>query len=190
MDPVGFGFENFNAIGQFRTKDGKFPIDASGTLPDGRSFKGAEDLKTLLSKDANRFAECVTDKMLTYALGRGLERYHRRTVKSIAQNLAASDYRFSSLVLEIVNSLPFQMARQERSKTDDHHRQAPAPQDIFKRSRRGDCAADARCYDAGNRKSAATKAPMRLAFTYIPNGVTMKDWKPAATGAELPMSPS
>lgn len=117
MDPIGFGFENFNAIGQFRTEDGKFPIDASGTLPDGRSFKGAEELKVLLGKDAGKFAECVTDKMLTYALGRGLERYDRRTVKAIANNIAAKDYRFSSLVLEIVNSLPFQMARQERSKS-------------------------------------------------------------------------
>jgi hypothetical protein len=117
MDPVGFGFENFNAIGQFRTKDGNFAIDSSGTLPDGRSFKDVEDLKLLLSKDADRFAECVTDKMLTYALGRGLERYDRRTVKAIANQIAAKEYRFSSLVLEIVNSLPFQMARQERSKT-------------------------------------------------------------------------
>lgn len=116
MDPVGFGFENFNAIGQYRTEDGKFAIDAAGTLPDGRSFKGPEDLKELLSKDANRFAECVTDKLLTYGLGRGLERYDRRTVKAIAANVAANDYRFSSLVLEIVNSLPFQMARQERKK--------------------------------------------------------------------------
>ena len=117
MDPVGFGFENFNAIGQFRTKDGKFDIDPAGTLPDGRSFKGSDDLKALLAQDANKFAECVTDKMLTYALGRGLERYDRRTVKSIAANVAAKDYKFSSLVLEIVNSLPFQMTRQERKKS-------------------------------------------------------------------------
>ncbi|HYP09633.1 MAG TPA: DUF1592 domain-containing protein [Bryobacteraceae bacterium] len=115
MDPIGFGFENFNAIGQFRTTDGKFEIDASGTLPDGRSFKGANELKTLIQADSGKFAECVTDKMLTYALGRGLERYDRRTVKAIANNIASKDYRFSSLVLEIVNSLPFQMARQERN---------------------------------------------------------------------------
>ena len=117
MDPVGFGFENFNAIGQYRKTDGNFPIDSSGTLPDGRSFKGPEDLKSLLAKDADKFAECVTDKMLTYALGRGLERYDRRTVKAIASKVAANDYRFSSLVLEIVNSLPFQMARQERKRS-------------------------------------------------------------------------
>ena len=117
MDPVGFGFENFNAIGQWRTKDGKFDIDSAGTLPDGRSFKGADDLKSLIAKDAPKFAECVTDKLLTYALGRGLERYDRRTVKSIAGRISENDYKFSSLVLEIVNSLPFQMARQDRNKT-------------------------------------------------------------------------
>jgi mono/diheme cytochrome c family protein len=117
MDPVGFGFENFNAIGQFRTKDGKFDIDPAGTLPDGRGFKSPDDLKALLAQDAPKFAECVTDKMLTYALGRGLERYDRRTVKSIAANIAAKDYKFSSLVLEIVKSLPFQMTRQEQKKS-------------------------------------------------------------------------
>jgi cytochrome c553 len=114
MDPIGFGFENFNAIGEFRTKDGKFPIDPSGVMPDGRAFQGAEDLKALIRKDRASFTECVVEKMLTYALGRGLERYDRRTVKEIAARVAANDYRFSSLVLEIVKSLPFQMVRQER----------------------------------------------------------------------------
>jgi hypothetical protein len=117
MDPVGFGFENFNAIGQWRTKDGKFPIDPAGTLPDGHNFKGPDELKVLLSKDRASFVECVTDKLLTYALGRGLERYDRRTVKEIANRISSSDYRFSSLVLQIVNSLPFQMARQEQKKS-------------------------------------------------------------------------
>ena len=111
MDPVGFGFENFNAIGEWRTEDGKFPIDASGTLPNGQSFHGPADLKTLLAKDHAVFAECITNKLLTYALGRGLERYDRRTVKQIATGIAAQDYRFSNLVTQIVNSLPFQMAR-------------------------------------------------------------------------------
>ena len=117
MDPLGFGFENYNAIGAWRTMDGKFPIDASGKLPDGRGFKGPDELKTLLRADRKAFAECVTDKLLTYALGRGLERYDRRTVKDIANRAAGDDYRFSSIVLEIVNSLPFQMHRGERNKT-------------------------------------------------------------------------
>jgi hypothetical protein len=117
MDPLGFGFENFNAIGEWREKDGKFPIDASGTLPDGRAFHGPDELKTLLRNDRAAFAECVTDKLLTYALGRGLERYDKRTVRDIAARVAARDYRFSSLVEEIVKSLPFQMRRGEPNKT-------------------------------------------------------------------------
>ena len=111
MDPLGFGLENFNAIGQCRTTDGKFPIDASGTLPDGRTFKSAVELENLLAAQPQSFAECVTEKMLTYALGRGLERYDKPAVRQIVTRLAADDYRFSVLIREIVNSLPFQMRR-------------------------------------------------------------------------------
>ena len=74
MDPLGFGLENFNAIGQYRTSEGKFPIDASGTTPDGRPFKSAVELEGLIAAQPQSFAECVTEKMLTFALGRGLER--------------------------------------------------------------------------------------------------------------------
>jgi mono/diheme cytochrome c family protein len=115
MDPLGFGLENFNAIGQWRTEDGKFPIDSSGTLPDGRTFSGPRELKTILLADRDSFAQGMAEKLLTYALGRGLERYDKPTVKRIAKNAAAQDYRFSGLVLEIVNSLPFQMRRGDRS---------------------------------------------------------------------------
>ncbi len=117
MDPIGFGFENYDGIGQWRAQDGIFDIDPSGTLPDGQTFQGPEDLRRILSKDRGKFTECVSDKLLTYALGRGLERYDRRTVKDIATRVAASDYRFSSLVLEIVKSLPFQMTRKEKNKS-------------------------------------------------------------------------
>jgi mono/diheme cytochrome c family protein len=107
MDPLGFGLENFDAVGAWRTMDGKFPVDASGTLPDGRTFTGPEELRTILKADREAFARALTSKLLTYALGRGLERYDTRTVKLIASRLPAYDYRFSGLVLEIVNSLPF-----------------------------------------------------------------------------------
>ena len=117
MDPLGFGLENYDAIGAWRTQDGKFPIDSSGSLPDGRSFEGPEGLKKILIADRGHFAECVSEKLLTYALGRGLERYDRPTIRTITSHLAAHDYRFSSLVLEIVNSLPFQMQRGDRGKT-------------------------------------------------------------------------
>jgi mono/diheme cytochrome c family protein len=113
MDPLGFSLENFDAIGAWRNEDGRWPIDASGVLPDGRSFAGPDGLKTVLREDRQAFAECVTEKMLTYALGRGLERYDKRTVQAIAAGLEKRDYRFSALVLEIVRSLPFQRRRAE-----------------------------------------------------------------------------
>jgi uncharacterized protein DUF1592/uncharacterized protein DUF1588/uncharacterized protein DUF1587/uncharacterized protein DUF1585/uncharacterized protein DUF1595/cbb3-type cytochrome c oxidase subunit III len=116
MDPLGFGLENFDGIGAWRAQDGKFPVDASGLLPDGRSFQGPNGLKQILKADSSAFTECLTEKLLTYALGRGLERYDKRTVKTIAAHVAANNYRFSSLVLEIVNSLPFQMQSRDRGK--------------------------------------------------------------------------
>jgi Protein of unknown function (DUF1588)/Protein of unknown function (DUF1592)/Protein of unknown function (DUF1585) len=109
MDPLGFGLENFDAIGAWRTQDGKFPIDPSGTLPDGRSFKDPHELEAILKLDRNAFAKCVTEKLLTYALGRGLEPFDKPSVTKIVGNVAADDYRFSSLVMNIVNSVPFQM---------------------------------------------------------------------------------
>lgn len=116
MDPLGFALENFDAIGAWRTADGKFPIDASASLPDGRSFRGPAELKKVLQGDRDAFALCVTEKLLTYGLGRGLERYDRATVKGIANRVAQKDYRFSALVGEIVNSAPFQMRRGEQAK--------------------------------------------------------------------------
>lgn len=107
MDPLGFGLENFDAVGAWRDYDGKFPIDSKGTLPDGRSFNGPAQLVSILTVDKDAFAECISDKLLTYALGRGLTPADQGTVRHIAAQLAANDYRFSSLVLGIVNSPQF-----------------------------------------------------------------------------------
>ena len=115
MDPLGFGLENFDAIGAWRAADGKIAIDASGSLPDGRSFQGPDGLKTVLKADRAAFAQCLTAKLLTYGLGRGLERYDNATVSEITKHIAPSDYRFSNLILEIVNSRPFQMRRGDRA---------------------------------------------------------------------------
>ena len=111
MDPLGFGLENFDAVGAWRTMDGKFPIDATGYLPDGEEFNGPEELRGILTRQRETFARALTSKLLTYALGRGLERYDTPTVKQIAGRLPARNYKFSALVLEIVNSLPFQQQR-------------------------------------------------------------------------------
>jgi len=109
MDPIGFGLENYDASGAWRAKDGNFDIDSSGTLPDGRSFSGAKELKQVLKADAAMFARNFAEKLLTYALGRGLERSDRSVVEEIAREVARDDYRFVTLVNQIVNSRPFRM---------------------------------------------------------------------------------
>ena len=108
MDTLGFGFENFDAIGGWRSKDGKFNIDASGTLPDGKKFSGPAELKKILKDSkAAEFRRCLTEKMLTYALGRGTELSDRATIETISQAVAADGNRLKRLVLEIVQSDAF-----------------------------------------------------------------------------------
>jgi len=109
MDPIGFALENYDAAGAWRLKDGNFDVDTRGTLPDGRSFTGATGLKQLLRADAAVFARHFTDRLATYALGRGLERADRPVVDQIAHSAARDDYRFASIVTNIVTSRPFRM---------------------------------------------------------------------------------
>ena len=109
MDPIGFGLERYDAVGAYRTHEGNLPIDSSGTLPDGKTIQGAKDLKTTLKGQSEAFTRNLTEKLLTFALGRGLERYDRAAVEQIRQQATANDYKFSSIVLGIVNSKPFQM---------------------------------------------------------------------------------
>src|SRR5207244_4688469 len=104
LDPLGFALEHFDAIGAWRETDGKFPVETAGTLPDGRSFKGHEELGALLKADAGVFTEGLAEKMLIYALGRDLEHSERRSARTIAEKVAKEGYRFSSLVLKIVHS--------------------------------------------------------------------------------------
>jgi hypothetical protein len=111
MDPLGFGLENYDAVGSWRDKDGNVAIDSSGALPDGRTFRGTEGLKAILRSDREAYANGMTSKLLTYALGRGIESYDRPVISEIVQRLPATEYRLSSLVLEIVKSFPFQMQR-------------------------------------------------------------------------------
>jgi hypothetical protein len=111
MDAMGFAFENFNAIGAFRAKDGDFPIDPAGVLPDGGTFKDPAQLKAILKEKKELVARNLAEKMLTYALGRGLEWYDRRAVDTIVAGTAKGDYKFSALVAEIVRSEPFRLRR-------------------------------------------------------------------------------
>jgi hypothetical protein len=112
MDPLGFALENFDATGAWRDKDGKFPIDASGKLANGTSFSGPRDLKRVL-KDDKKFVRCLTMKMLTYALGRGLERYDKCSVDAITAKIGKEGNRFSALVTAIATSDPFLKRRPE-----------------------------------------------------------------------------
>ncbi len=114
MDTVGFAFENFDAIGRFRAKDLEGPIDPAGELPDGSKFQGPAELKEILKGKKELVARNVTEKLLTYALGRGLEYYDERTIRRIVADMGRADYKFSSLVLGIVNSDPFRLRRGTR----------------------------------------------------------------------------
>jgi len=120
MDPLGFGLENFDAIGRWRTEDGKFPIDASGTLPDGRTFSGPAELEKVLVASRDDFAAALSEKMLIYALGRGLDASDKLTVKAIARRVAQSDYRISSLIEGIVESVAFQKRKGDRTADAGH----------------------------------------------------------------------
>jgi hypothetical protein len=107
MDPLGFGLENFDGIGAWRERDGNLAIDASGTLPDGQKFNGPRELKAYLKTQRREFTHCLAEKLLTYALGRGLEATDRPTVGALVEATARRDYKLSALVEQIVGSEPF-----------------------------------------------------------------------------------
>ena len=116
MDPIGFAMEQFDAIGRFRARDARGnPIDASGQLANGRPIDGVVELREALVEQPESFVHTFAEKMLTYAIGRGLEYYDMPTVRAIVDNAADEDYRFSAIVLEIVNSAPFRMKVAEGS---------------------------------------------------------------------------
>ena len=112
MDPIGFAMENFDGIGAWRDRgDDGAPIDASGRLIDGTEIDGAADLRSSIVSNPSRFVKTLTEKLLVYALGRGLEYYDMPTVRRIEADAAANGYRFSSIILGIVESQPFRMRR-------------------------------------------------------------------------------
>ncbi|SIO07419.1 Planctomycete cytochrome C [Singulisphaera sp. GP187] len=108
MDPLGFAFENFDAIGAWRDKDGAFPVDSSGSLPSGQSFQGPEGLKAILKTREKNFTRCLAEKMLTFAIGRGIEDPDKCAIDKIVDTTGSDQSKFSRLVLEIVKSDPFQ----------------------------------------------------------------------------------
>ncbi|MBI3408508.1 MAG: DUF1592 domain-containing protein [Planctomycetes bacterium] len=117
MDPLGFALENYDAIGAYRIRDGSYPIDSTGELPDGKKFQGPVGLRSILKERAAEFRRCLAEKLLTYALGRGLEYYDKCAVDDICAAVEKADNRFSSLVLAIVKSDPFQMRKAKGGKS-------------------------------------------------------------------------
>lgn len=126
MDPIGFGFENFDGIGRWRERDGEFVIDPAGKLNTGESFQSPAQLKQiLLTAKREEFLRGLSAKLLTYALGRGLEYYDQCAVNEIARQLSRGDYRASTLIMSVVNSVPFQMQRGEEPPGDGKTQAVP-----------------------------------------------------------------
>ena len=113
MDPLGFALENFDATGNWRVTENSTSIDASGILADGTKFQGPVELRNLLLNKPDQFVTTVTEKLLAYALGRGIEYYDAPAVRRIMRDAAPNDHRWSSIILGIVNSTPFQMRRSQ-----------------------------------------------------------------------------
>src|SRR5262245_23304371 len=109
MDPLGFALENFNAIGKWRNRDGDAAIDPSGTFPDGAKFANPAEFRTVLLSHQDQFVRTFAEKLLTFALGRGLDYYDQPAVRAILRDSARSDYKWSSVILGVVKSAPFQM---------------------------------------------------------------------------------
>ncbi len=109
MDPLGFALENFDAVGRWRTRDGRQPVDATAVLPDGTQFKGVGDLRRLLSNQRrDQFVRCLAEKLMTYAVGRGTEYYDKCAVDEIVAYVQDHDYQFAYLIAAIIDSDPFQ----------------------------------------------------------------------------------
>jgi hypothetical protein len=111
MDPVGFAFENYDAVGRWRVMDDSGPIDATGALADGSRFKGVAELQDAVLRHPDVFATTFAEKLLTYALGRGVEQYDAAAVRRIVRDAQGNDYRFSTFITGVVESTPFQMRR-------------------------------------------------------------------------------
>ncbi len=120
LDPLGFALENFDAVGAWRARDrfaGMQPLDTSGKLPDGTSINGPDDLRNALLRRPDQFVQTFTERLLTYALGRTLDYKDMPVVRKIVRDTARDDYRFSSVVWAVVQSVPFQMRQSSEAGT-------------------------------------------------------------------------
>ena len=189
IDPRGFSLENFDALGRWRgTSEAGTPIDAAGTLADGTAVDGPAALRQALVHEPEAFVRTVTEKLLTYVLGRGLEYYDQPAVRKITRAAAADDYRWSSIILE---------SRQERTFSVQEDgvmivtKKAVARRTVL----RGLGATLALPLLDGMvpALSALSRTPakpvVRLGAVYVPNGIVMQNWTPAVEGAAFELTP-
>ena len=197
MDPLGFALENYDAVGRWRTKDGGFPIDPSGELIGGRKFADVRELKRLLATTAaKKFARCLVENMLTYALGRGLEAYDYCTVEEIRKQLVANDYRIqqhhlrdrgkpgvpvSGRRLDDRSILDRRPNRSSQEGRNDDARDPPNPAPRHG-SRPGAPLAGEPAGRRPARPAKSAKPPVRMCFWYVPNGVHLPAWFPKHEG--------
>ena len=113
MDPLGFALENYDAIGKWREQDGKFPVDSSGTLPDGKTFNGPAAMREVLAQRMPDFSRNLVEKMMMYSIGRGITPADRRSIRDIESKWAANGLKFQTLIYEVAHSTPFQSRRGE-----------------------------------------------------------------------------
>jgi hypothetical protein len=111
MDPIGFSLENFDAVGRWRNIEEGKPVDVSGGLPDGSKFTGVTGLEEALLKRPDVFVGTLAEKLLTFALGRGVEHYDGPAIRKVVRDAGAADYRFSSIIVGLVRSTPFTMRK-------------------------------------------------------------------------------
>jgi hypothetical protein len=107
MDPLGFTLENFDAVGKWRSEADGVPVDPTAAMPDGTNFAGIDGLRTYLGENKEDFVRTLSGKLLAYAIGRGIEYYDQPAIRKIAREAAANNYRWSSVILGVVNSTPF-----------------------------------------------------------------------------------
>ena len=189
MDPLGFGLENYDAVGAWRDARRQVPDrDCRHAARTDRPFTGSKGLKEILKTKSDAFVNNVTEKLLTYSLGRGLERFDRPTVEAISRQVKASDYRFSALVMEVVKSKPFQMQSCGGRETMNLIFKKQLPRRTFLRGMGTVVALPLLDAMVPAFVKAAGSSPTRLAILYFPNGVQMDTWaiKSDAQIAALP----
>ena len=209
MDPLGFSLENFDAVGKWRAEADGVPVDPTASLPDGTQFAGVEGLRTYLVDHKEDFVRTLSGKLLAYAIGRGIEYYDQPAIRKIAREAAANDYRWSSVILGVVNSTPFRSASGRATKppsdskrvgtasSNEERRMIISKRAIPRRTMLRGMGAmlalpllDSMVPALSALQKTAGKPVNRFGVFYVPNGMIMKNYLPTAVGANYELTPT